>query len=66
MEVRSRRPALLDAHDADFGELRDRWVIEIIFAVAGEQDTQERENTSEGLRHRDGVPFTHLPATDRC
>jgi hypothetical protein len=46
VEVRSRRPALLDAHDAGFGEMRDWWIIDITFAIATE-DTQERENASE-------------------
>ena len=36
MEVRRRRPALLDAHDADFGEMRDWWIMDIAFAIAGE------------------------------
>jgi len=47
VKVRSRRPALLDAHDADFGEMRDWWIIDITFAIVNEKDTQEQENTSE-------------------
>lgn len=36
MEIRSRRPALLDAHDADIGERLDWQVIDITFAIATE------------------------------
>ena len=66
MEARSRRPALLDAHDADFGGMRNCRIMDFTFAIAREQDTQEQENTSEDSGTATVYLFTHLPATDRC
>jgi hypothetical protein len=68
VEGRSRRPALLDAHDAKFGGVYKLGFKDTAFAIEIKQDTQEQENTSEnsGTATAYLLLTTYLPPNDRC